>query len=277
MQSFWPGPIKGIRMGQFDTETDSALTQLNFDALSETPGGEFVEIIGDLLKLIGTGGSWGLAGGISNLVLRVKKLAGASYASNLIYAITAVRNDLATLYERYEKLRGRIDSLPTDPKFAEAISALALRAMHTSVKDRLKRLARIVVNGVKEDDLEPESLDDMMRAAVELTVHNIDVLESIYKMQNHLFSPQEIQKEYRWRIDAIRSLWAEWWKNQAYSSYQGINGLAFNSSCARLQSAGLIASIGTKSFLAGPTMHDYELLLEGKKFYERLQEIAVHQ
>jgi len=27
----------------------------------------------------------------------------------------------------------------------------------------------------------------------------------------------------------------------------------------------------------GPTMHDYELLPEGRKFYERLQEIAVEK
>jgi hypothetical protein len=94
-------------------------------------------------------------------------------------------------------------------------------------------------------------------------------------MQIHLFLPQEVQKEYRWRIDAIRSLWEQYWDNQAFSNYQGVHGQAFNSSCARLQSVGLIASIGTKTILRGPTMHDYELLPEGKNFYERLQEIAV--
>jgi hypothetical protein len=264
-------------MGQFESETDAALTQLKYETLSETPGMEFVEIIGDLIKLIGTGGIIGLTGGISSLALKVRKLAGASYGSNLIYAITAVRNDLTTLFESHKELHEHIEALPTNPIFAEAISGLALRAMHTSAKDRLKRLAHIVVNGVKENDLEPESLDDMMRAAVELTEHDISVLSSIYKMQNHLFSHQEIHKEYRWRVYAIRSLWEEFWKNQAFSNYQGINGLAFNSSCARLQSAGLIASIGTKSILEGPTMHDYELLPEGKKFFERLQEIAVQQ
>jgi hypothetical protein len=131
------------------------------------------------------------------------------------------------------------------------------------------------VNGVKENDLKPESLDDMMRAAVELTDDDINVLGLIYEMQNHLFSPQDMRKEYRFRIDAIRSLWVQHWDNQAHSSYQGIRGLAFNSSCSRLQSAGLMSSIGTKTILRGPTMHDYELLPEGKKFYERLQEIGV--
>jgi hypothetical protein len=115
----------------------------------------------------------------------------------------------------------------------------------------------------------------MMRAAVELTDHDINVLRLIYEMQIHLFSLREMQKEYRWRIDAIRSLWEQHWDSQAYSNYQGGLGLAFNGSCARLQSVGLIGSIGTKTILRGPTMHDYELLPAGKKFYERLQEVPV--
>jgi hypothetical protein len=261
-------------VGQFDLETDAALAQINFEELSTIPGGEFAEIIGDLLKLVG-GGPLGIAGGVSNLLLKVRKLAGSSYASNLVFTITAVRNDLAVIYDRNEELRIRIDALPNDPKFVEAIAALALRAMHTSVKDRLTRLARIVVNGVKEEDLEPESLDDMMRAAVELTEHDVNVLSSVYKMQVHLFSPREVQNEYSWRINAIHSLWENRWKNEARSSYQGINGMNLNGSFARLQSAGLIVSIGTASILYGPTMHDYELLPAGKKFWERLQEIAV--
>lgn len=34
-------------MGQFDSETNAALTQLNWEEISKTPGGEFAEIIGD--------------------------------------------------------------------------------------------------------------------------------------------------------------------------------------------------------------------------------------
>jgi len=58
-------------MGQFDLETDAALGQINFEELSTIPGGEFAEIIGDLLKLVGGGGPLGVAGGISNLLLKV--------------------------------------------------------------------------------------------------------------------------------------------------------------------------------------------------------------
>ena len=234
-------------MGQFDLETDAALGQINFEELSTIPGGEFAEIIGDLLKLVGGGGPLGVAGGISNLLLKVRKLAGASYGSNLIYTITAVRNDLATLYERYGDLRERIDSLRTDPKFAEAISALALQAMHTSVKDRLKRLARIVVNGVKEGDLEPESLDDMMRAATELSEPDIRLLKELY--EHHSVQPMNMNETGMDKTEFVERL----------------------ESVAKLQAAAFV-HLRTPGLDQGANI--VVLFPRGKKFYERLQEIS---
>ena len=255
-------------MGQFDLETDAALAQLNWEELSKTPGGEFAEIIGDLLMLIGTSGLWAVAGGASNLALKVRRLAGASYASNLIFAIAAVRNDLATLRATNEELRSQIESLKNDPRFAEAISALALRAMHTSVKDRLKRLARIVVNGVKEDDLEPESLDDMMRAAVELKDADIGLLGKIYEKQVGLI------KEGRF----LSSEWSEqigygWVRDFSWLDSQ--QHLGYRASLARLQTTGLITQVETNIARNGLIAHQpFGLLPEGKKFYERLQETS---
>jgi hypothetical protein len=258
-------------MGEFDRETDAVLGQLNYAELSEVPGGEFVEIVGDLLKLIGTGGLWGLAGGVSNLALKVRKLAGASYSSNLVYAIGAVRNDLATLYERYETLRGRIDALPTDPEFAEAISALALRAMYTSVKDRLRRLARIVVNGVKEYDLEPESLDDMMRAAVELKESDIILLGKLYGSQNRILCEPGMNPQ-KWHGD----IQSEWKRFISSGNLNPREHLGYRSSFSRLESAGFVKWIPSAGDY-GVGLEIYGLMLEGKKFYERLQEIAVQQ
>ena len=234
-------------MSQFDLETDAALAQINFEELATTPGGEFAEIIGDLLKLVGGGGPLGVAGGIFNLLLKVRKLAGASYGSNLIYTITAVRNDLATLYERYGDLRERIDSLRTDPKFAEAISALALQAMHTSVKDRLKRLARIVVNGVKEGDLEPESLDDMMRAATELSEPDIRLLKELY--EHHSVQPMNMNETGMDKTEFVERL----------------------ESVAKLQAAAFV-HLRTPGLDQGANI--VVLFPRGKKFYERLQEIS---
>ncbi|MGA2831721.1 MAG: hypothetical protein ABSE55_01495 [Terracidiphilus sp.] len=255
-------------MGQFDTETDAALMQLNYEANSEAPGGEFAEIIGDLLMLVGTGGLWAVTGGISNLALKVRKLAGASYGSNLIYAITAVRNDLRTLFERHEELRESIKSLPANPTFAEAISALALRAMHTSVKDRLKRLARIVVNGVKEDDLEPESLDDMMRAATELKDRDISVLKALSEKQctTGTFYPLT---SHDGTLNRPREVW------QALELDRFItlaNQMEIRSSLERLKGVGFCAEIHTTDSNWLPRVLVTPL---GEKFLLRLKEIAV--
>ncbi len=258
-------------MGQFDRKTDAALAQLNFEALSEVPGGEFVEIIGDLVKLIGTGGLWGLTGGASNLMLKVRRLAGASYGSNLIYAISAVRDDLAALYQSNEELHGRIESLQNEPKFAEAISALALRAMQTSVKDRLRRLARIVVNGVKEGDLEPEGLDDMMRAAAELKDTDIVLLGEIYDSQKSLMKQPRLSTT-SW-FGQIQTLWNEFVDS---GTLDGSKHLVYRSSFSRLESHGLIQKFREIS-TAAVGLEPYTLLEEGLKFYERLQEIAVPQ
>jgi hypothetical protein len=264
-------------MGQFDSETDAALAQLNYETLSETPGGEFAEIIGDLIMLLGTGGLWAVAGGASNLLLKIRKLAGASYASNLIYAITAVRDDLADLYQRHEALRGRIDSLRSDPKFAEAIAALALRAMHTSVKERLKRLARIVVSGVEEDDLEANSLDDMMRAAVELKDADIKLLSEIYEMQRPFMRTQGwIDKQIAEKWNALAGFWQKYW-NENQSRYAGLPGMMLMGSFARLESLGMIAPGPNRSSASSPVAQCYFLLPEGARFYERLQEIAVQE
>ena len=177
---------------------------------------------------------------------------------------------LETKADNAEKFQRRTES----EEFLQCLASGVLQTQRTTQESRIKRMATILANGVKQDDLAPESLDDMMRAAAELTERDVNVLGLIYKMQKHLFSPHELNRDYGSRINAIHSLWESHWRNEARPSYQGMNGMNLNSSFARLQSAGLIASIGTASVLRGPTMHDYELLPAGNKFYERLQEIA---
>ena len=79
--------------------------------------------------------------------------------------------------------------------------------MHTSVKDRLKRLARIVVNGVKEDDLEPESLMTLMRAAAELKDADIVLLGKICDWQESLIRERNLSTT-NW-FGNVQSYWNE--------------------------------------------------------------------
>lgn len=258
-------------MGQFDLETDAALAQINWEEVSKAPGQELAEIIGDLLMLVGTGGVLAIAGGASNLALKVRRLAGAGYASNLIYTITAVRNDLATLYDRHESLRSRIDSLPADPKFAEAISALALRAMHTSVGDRLRRLARIVVNGVRDGDLEPESLDDMMRAAVELKDDDIRALDRLCEEQADILATTGKTHGDLWP-DEVRRNWQTHIFDHKIPGRSGQHYLDWRSSLARLSAFGFLIPVQPVQTVNSPGHEPYGASLQGVEFLKRLKE-----
>jgi hypothetical protein len=188
----------------------------------------------------------------------------------LIYTITAVRNDLADLYAKHAELRERVDTLRDDPKFAEAIAALALRTMQTSVKGRLNRLARVVVNGVKEDDLDSESLDEMMRAAVELKESDISLLGKLYASQNRplLLQVRKGEAPHNWHGN-IQTVWREFVNSGALNPQEH---LSYRSSLSRLESAGLIQRVENGG-MYGVGLEVYALLLEGQKFYERLQEI----
>jgi hypothetical protein len=255
-------------MGKIDSRLDAVQTQLTFEEISATPGGEIAEVIGDLVKIVASGGLLAVGGGASNLLQKVRKLAGASYGSNLIYVFTELRNELADLYQGQSDLRGRIESLCDDPQFSNAIAALALRAMHTSERERLKRLSRIVVSGVIADDLEPEGLDDMMRAAVELTERDIHLLKEIYEAQVWLFrGTPYLSSEWSQEVMGIWSMKFDQLDRPGY--------LRTRSSLARLQSLGLIAAVETMMARDGSIAHQpFGLLQEGKNFYERLKNIA---
>lgn len=263
-------------MGEFDLETDAALAQLNYDELARTPGGEFAEIIGDLVALVGSGGFGAVAGGASNLILKIRRLAGASYASNLIYAIAAVRNDLADLYQKHAALRARIESLGSDPQFARAIAGLALRSMHTSVQGRLGRLAKVVVNGMRDRDLGSENLDELMRAAVELRDIDIAVLSFISVQQGDLLEGNqpaidgwphnwinEVQK--RWQDSLLK-------RSEAFPQKRFDRG-EWHSALARLQAFGFVTPIQPNPTANSPGEEPYAFLRAGQKFLRRIGEL----
>jgi hypothetical protein len=263
-------------MGQYDSPTEAALARLRSEKLSSSPVDGAVEKVatlgGIILEAIGFTG----AATPSSFLSALKSLAVGKDEDNLIYFGEALIDDIRRLYRLYEGLKQRFDERINSPEFTAVVANATLHITRTNVENRLKRLAHLIVNGVKEDDLELESLDDMMRAAVELTEYDIAVLKSIYEMQIEMFSAQSMNQQQAQRINGLQRKWQDWW-GLNLANYQGVKGMKFNSSCTRLQAAGLIASLGAKSRSESPTTSDYELLLEGKKFYERLQEIAAQQ
>jgi DNA-binding transcriptional MerR regulator len=158
-------------------------------------------------------------------------------------------------------------------EFKDGMASASLQALRTTQEDRLKRLALVLANGVKDDDLAPESTDDMMRAAVELKDADLRLLGEILEMQRPLFSEEWIGKQVNQRANFLQRIWQEYW-NKDQSRYAGYEGVLIMASFARLQSLGMIGPGPDRSAATSPVFSCYWLLPEGKRFYERIQEIA---
>ena len=165
-----------------------------------------------------------------------------------------------------DEIKSRLKS----QEFRDGMASASLQALRTTQAERLKRLALILANGVKEGDLASENLDDMMRAAVELTDWDVFVLGKMYESQKSLLSNR--YQSFGWS-EQVGHVWADW--NRIF----GVNDeqhLKVRSALSRLQSVGLVAEAQTNFVKDGSLARQaFGLLPDGKKFYERLQEIAV--
>lgn len=164
-----------------------------------------------------------------------------------------------------DEIKRRLES----KEFKDAMASASLQALRTTQRDRLKRLALILANGVKDGDLKPEGTDDMMRAAVELTDWDIFVLSKMYDSQKGVLSGR------RWSHDwseQVGRIWTNW--NQIFGVGEDEH-LKLRSAFSRLQSVGLIAEAQTNFVKDGSLARQaFGLLPEGKGFYERLQGIG---
>jgi len=267
-------------MGQFDSPSEAALARIKSENLSSSPVNGSVDKVSNLggfiLEAIGVTGA---SGGIGFLTA-LKNLAVNKDEGNLIYFGDALVDDIRCLYRLYKELKQQFDERISSPEFSAVVANATLHITRTNVESRLKRLAHLIANGVKEDDLETESLDDMMRAAVELKESDIILLGEIYQIQSPLLRSKEwVAQQINQKWNHISRLWQEYWNVQlGVSDYlSGYNGMLLMASFARLESLGMIAPGPDRASAASPVASSYLLLPEGKKFYERLKEIAVQQ
>jgi hypothetical protein len=259
-------------MGQFDSPTEAALVQLKIESLSSSPVASSVETVlsigSKILELCGVQG----ASVSGDLLFALKGLAARKDEDNLIYFGEALVNDIRRLYRLNDEMRMQVGEILASKQFQMIVANATLHVTRTNVEIRLRRLAHIIANGVREGDLESESLDDMMRTAATLTERDIEVLQIVYGMQSDMVSPENLTKQRGERTNDLQRRWQVWW-SQHIKDYKGVRGLEFKNSCARLQAAGLVGPL-SKSFAQSPTQDDLELLLTGLRFYEHLQEIS---
>jgi DNA-binding transcriptional MerR regulator len=172
-----------------------------------------------------------------------------------------------------DEIKSRLNS----QDFKDDMASASLQALRTTQSNRLKRLALILANGVREDDLGPESLDDMMRAAVELKEIDVKVLQFISSRQESLLAGAEKAVDgwpHAW-LDKVQRLWQESLRERGTLYAPGkFNGSEWRSSLSRLHSFGFIIPVQPNMTTNSLGEEPFGLLLDGRKFLDRLSEIT---
>lgn len=259
-------------MGQFDSPSEAALERLRSEGLQgSSVAGPVVAITGIGTKTLDLCGLSGVST-MHNVLAGLMGLAVRKDEENLLYFGQVLVDDIRRLYKLSEAHSKKTAHVLSSPEFETAVQNATLYIVRTNVKSRLKRLANVITNGVRCSDLEPEALDDMMRLAVTLTEADVALLGIVYELQKDMLAPETMNKQPGERTNALMRTWQVWWNANAKNS-TGMKGLEFKNSCARLLAAGLVGPV-QRSYAGSPNANDLELLIDGLRFYEHLQELA---
>lgn len=259
-------------MNQFDGELAALLRSREMESLSTSPVSIALCNISDVISQFGVPGAGlfakALKSGQTPVEKVVEQLENGAYAE-----IARIRKHDEVQDARQEKHDARSKEFEARLQSQEAQSAYlgaVLHGLRTSDPRKRIRLGTLTINCVYADDLEPENLDGMMQATVELKEEDIVLLGNLYKWQNHILIEKGMNPD-KWFADIQQA------HKQLVESgvLKQQDHLGFRSSYMRLESLGLIQEIPSITNHYGVGYELYALLLEGKKFYERLQEIPV--
>ena len=123
--------------------------------------------------------------------------------------------------------------------FAKLMASASLHSFAHDGREATQKIGPDPGNGVAKNELEPESLDDMMRAAVELKERDIRALEFICSRQLTIL--EEAEKWPELWYDKVRRDWQASGFDQGIATQQaGSNHVGLKSSLARLAACGFI-------------------------------------
>jgi hypothetical protein len=258
-------------MGQFDFPSAAALDRLKKDEAPVSPGtrlsASIARIGGTLVEAIGFKG----ASAAGDLYAQLTDVAPDKDSANLLYFAEWVVWDIRKLYEISDEIRKLVEERIRTESAGQVLANATLYVPRTNIETRLQRLAHIFANGLRCGELEPESTDDMMRAAVELKEADVALLSKIYESQISLLNQQlrvPGQSPDGWHGN-IQSVWRD------FVNHGGLNPqehLSYRSSFSRLESLGLIQYLNSAGTY-GVGRDIYALLAEGKRFCERVSKI----
>lgn len=148
-------------------------------------------------------------------------------------------------------------------EFRDAMASAVLQTLRTTQKEKLKRIALILANGIAKNDVNPETMDDMTRAAVELSSWDVQMLRDIGNLELDFLSWPPPQQ------GALFSIWQEYW-NTFNERYPGRTSQSAGGALSRLASFGFIYPAEGTSLALSPVSSLYRISEEGKRFVERI-------
>ena len=249
----------------FDGELAALRRQRQMESLSASPVTTALSKAADVVSQFGVPGT--------GLFAKALKCGQTPVERVVEQVESGAYSEIARIRKRLEGQDSRLEEFEARLRSQEAQGAYIVSVLHglrTSDPRKHIRLGALTINCVYANDLEPESLDGMMQATVELKEDDIVLLGNLYKWQNHILQEKGMNPN-KWFSDIQQA------HKQLVESgvLKQQDHLKFRSSYMRLGSLGLIQEIPSITNHYGVGYELYALLMEGKKFYERLQEAVM--
>jgi hypothetical protein len=247
---------------QFDGEFAALQSRREMESLSTSSVSSVLIKIADAASEFGVPGAGlfakALKSGQSPVEKVVEQLENGAFAE-----IARIWRHLGGRDAEFEEFNARLQSQEAQSAYLGAV----LHGLRTSDPRKHIRLGTLTINCVYSNDLEPESLDGTMRAAVELNESDISLLGRIYELQVHVI--RDFASSDSDRLHRITEDWTA--RTKLKTENGGIELAKCRGSVARLQAQAFV-QLRTPGFDAGAEIA--VLLEDGARFYEHLQEIA---
>jgi hypothetical protein len=253
-------------MNQYDGELSALSHQRKMESLGESP--ITGQVLDGAIELAQKCGLPSFVGNLFKKALSQGKLPVEKMVENLE---SAASEEIRRIWEQLDGQTKRQKEFETRLQSQEAQSAYLNAIFHglrTSDPEKHSRLARLTINSVFENDLKPENLDDMMRAATELKDRDISVMKTLSETQCKTGTYYPLTSV-DGTMNRPREVWQELEQNKFITL---VNQMEIRSSLERLKALGFCAEIQTTD----SNWHPRVLVTPfGEKFLLRLQEIVV--
>jgi hypothetical protein len=247
-------------MGFPENEVAADNQQRELEELNKTPGGKIVTAVKNAISLVPGAGPVANAIGLSKIMM---EMGVSTVEENVAFLGEATAAALVRIERNLDRQGVTVREIAerySRPEFAASLEAAILQTQRTRQRARLGRLASILANSVEVDDINPDTIDDLARAAVELTDWDVQLLSDV----------RECESTYTDTSGYLFMWWQEYWRNFPLKYPNRTLGSAAGS-LGRLQSFGFIYGAEGTSEVASPVSVHHRLSEDGERFLRRIE------